>query len=62
MATFDEVRDADVWNALDVPGSPYAVATDSAGVVRAKGTFNSFGQLESILGTAERRIAEPAGA
>jgi hypothetical protein len=31
------------------------------GAVRAKGTFNSFGQLESILATAERRLAE-AGA
>lgn len=62
LATFDEVRDADVWHALAVPGSPYAVATDRDGVVRAKGAFNSFGQLESILASAERRLAEPAGA
>lgn len=62
FATFDEVADADVWSALDVPGSPYAVATDRAGVVRAKGTFNSFGQLESILATAQRRITGPARA
>ncbi len=60
LGTFDEIRDADVWEMLDVPGSPYAVATDRAGIVRAKGTFNSFGQLESVLAAAERRIGDPA--
>jgi thiol-disulfide isomerase/thioredoxin len=55
VRTFDEVGDADVWRALDVPGAPYAVAFDQAGAVRAKGTFNSGAQLESILATAERR-------
>lgn len=55
---FDEVRDADVWQALRIPGSPFAVALGRDGAVRAKGTFNSYGQLESILATAERRAAE----
>jgi hypothetical protein len=57
LAEFDEVRDAEVWRDLAIPGSPYAVALDSNGRVRAKGTFNSYGQLESILATAERALA-----
>ncbi len=55
---FDEVRDQDVWQELEIPGSPYAVALGLEGTVRAKGTFNSFAQLESVLAAAERR--EPA--
>lgn len=54
---FDEVRDADVWRDLDVPGSPFAVALDRDGIVLAKGTFNNLAQLESVLGAAERRRA-----
>jgi hypothetical protein len=55
---FDEVQDADVWRALNIPGSPFAVALDSDGAVRAKGTFNTYGQLESIVATAERQLAD----
>ena len=58
VAVFDEVRDADVWRELAIPGSPFAVALDRHGAVRAKGTFNTYGQLESIVSTAERRLAE----
>jgi hypothetical protein len=58
VEVFDEVDDAEVWRALRIPGSPFAVALDRAGAVRAKGTFNSYGQLESILASAERRLAE----
>lgn len=58
VEVFDEVRDADVWRELRIPGSPFAVALDRNGAVRAKGTFNTYGQLESILATAERRLAE----
>ena len=54
---FDEERHADVWRELGVPGSPFAVVLDTAGVVRAKGTFNSLGQLEGMLAAAERRAA-----
>jgi hypothetical protein len=61
VEVFDELRDADVWRELRIPGSPFAVALGRDGAVRAKGTFNSFAQLESILATAERRLAE-AGA
>lgn len=52
---FDEVNDAAAWAQAAVPGSPYAIALDRDGIVRAKGTFNSIAQLEGILATAERR-------
>ena len=55
MTTFDEHADAGVWRALDVPGSPYAIALDLHGVVLAKGAFNNLAQLESVVATARRR-------
>jgi hypothetical protein len=58
LRVFDEHRDHGVWRRLDVPGSPYAVALDLDGTVLAKGTFNSLGQLESVLATAVRRRDE----
>ncbi len=58
VEVFDEVRDAEIWRELEIPGSPFAVALGRNGAVGAKGTFNSYGQLESILATAERRLAE----
>jgi hypothetical protein len=61
VKVFDEVAAADVWRALDVPGAPFAVALDERGTVLAKGTFNSYGQLESILATAERRLVAGVG-
>jgi hypothetical protein len=62
LVMLDEVRDAEHWRRLDVPGSPYALAVDAAGRVLAKGTFNSLPQLESVLATAERRRREAARA
>lgn len=58
VARFDERRDADIWQGLDVPGSPYGVAFGLDGTVLAKGTFNNLAQLESILGAAERRLVQ----
>jgi len=55
LREFDEVRDAGAWTLADVPGSPFAVALDADGTVLAKGTFNTAGQLESVLAAAERR-------
>jgi hypothetical protein len=55
VGRFDEQADAGEWLALDVPGSPYAVALDPDGTVLAKGTFNNLAQLESILAAGERR-------
>jgi hypothetical protein len=60
VRVFDEVADATTWAAADIPGSPYAVALDPAGVALAKGTFNSLVQLEGIIATARRREAELA--
>jgi hypothetical protein len=55
LRRFDEVEHAEVWALADVPGSPFAVAVGAEGIVLAKGTFNSGGQLESVLAAAERR-------
>jgi hypothetical protein len=52
LRLFDEETDAEVWEALAVPGSPYAVVLALDGEVRAKGTFNSLYQLESLLAHA----------
>ena len=49
LRVFDEHDDADAWEALAVPGSPYAVALDADGIVLSKGTFNSLYQLESLV-------------
>jgi hypothetical protein len=57
---FDEVVDAPTWAAAAVPGSPYAVALDLAGVALAKGTFNSLVQLEGIIATARGRETDLA--
>lgn len=58
VESFEEGRDADAWDELRVPGSPFAVALDREGLVLAKGTFNNLAQLESVLAAAERRRAE----
>ena len=60
VGRFDENADAGAWRALDVPGSPYAVALNPDGTVLAKGTFNNLAQLESILAAGERRVVEGA--
>ena len=58
IEVFDEVTEAGVWAALDVPGSPYAVAMGADGTILAKGTFNNLAQLESVIAAAERRSAQ----
>ena len=55
LRVLDEERDAAIWRRLGVPGSPYAIAVSPEGTVLAKGSFNNLMQLESVLGTAERR-------
>ena len=55
VRTFDEVADHDAWQDLAVPGSPYAVVLGLDGTVLAKGTFNSFAQLESVVAAAQQR-------
>lgn len=58
VETFEERADAAAWRALEIPGSPFAVALDLEGMVLAKGTFNNLAQLESVLAAAQRRHAE----
>jgi hypothetical protein len=58
VAIFDEETDAAVWTEAAVPGSPYAVALEADGIARAKGTFNSLPQLESIIAAARSRSRE----
>ena len=58
LRRFDEHAEAEVWEELRIPGSPFALALDLDGRVLAKGTFNNLAQLESVLAAAERRRAE----
>jgi methylamine dehydrogenase accessory protein MauD len=39
-----------------IPGTPYAVALDVLGVVRAKGTVNNLEQMDGLVDTARRRL------
>jgi hypothetical protein len=55
LQLFDEHDDAEAWESLAVPGSPYAVVLAPDGEVLSKGTFNSLYQLESLLGPAAVR-------
>lgn len=58
VMVFEEQLDAELWDRLAIPGSPFAVALDREGTVLAKGTFNNLAQLESVLAAAERRQRE----
>ncbi|HYV15798.1 MAG TPA: MauE/DoxX family redox-associated membrane protein [Conexibacter sp.] len=60
VEVFDEVADRDVWTALAIPGSPYAIVLALDGTVLAQGTFNSVRQLESLVATGESRERERA--
>lgn len=62
LATHDEIEDHVLWERLAIPGSPYAVVSDRDGVVRAKGTFNSLGQLDSLVAWALEGGREPVAA
>lgn len=52
------VSDAELESAYGVPGVPFLVVLDELGVVRSKGTVNSLEQVEGLIDTARRRIAE----
>jgi hypothetical protein len=62
VEVFDERADQDVWQALAIPGSPYAIVLALDGTVRSQGTFNSVRQLESLVATGEQRARESAHA
>lgn len=50
----------EVARAYGVPGTPYAVALDAIGIVRAKGLVNNLEQLEGLVDTAHRRLESAA--
>lgn len=58
VGRFDEHHHGAVWREHDIPGSPFAVVLGTDAVVLAKGTFNSFAQLQGMLAVAERRREE----
>lgn len=43
----------------EVPGTPFLVVLDESGAVTAKGTVNNLEQMEGLMDTARRRVAEP---
>src|SRR5829696_8459028 len=51
VEVFDEHDDADVWQALGIPGSPYALVLSLDGTVLSQGTYNSARQLEALVAT-----------
>lgn len=55
LELFDEVADQQVWAELAIPGSPYAVVMSIDGHALAKGTFNSYGQLQGLIAAADAR-------
>ena len=55
---YDELADAGMWKAANVPGAPFAVALAADGTVLAKGTVNTRAQLSSVVAAANGRRAE----
>jgi hypothetical protein len=56
------VCDPDLEAAYGVPGVPFLVVLDGAGIVRSKGTVNSLEQIEGLIDTALRRIDDASEA
>lgn len=52
------VPGARIAREYSVPGTPYVVILDRAGIVRAKGTVNNLEQVEGLIDTARRRTNE----
>ena len=52
------LHDVEAERVYGVPGTPYAIVLDEHGAVRAKGTVNNLEQVEGLVDTAVRRIAE----
>jgi hypothetical protein len=56
--TLQVLSDPELEVVYRVPGVPFVVVLDEAGVVRSKGTVNSLEQIEGLIDTARRRIDE----
>jgi hypothetical protein len=52
------VSDPELETAYRIPGVPFVVVFDRLGVVRSKGTVNSLEQVEGLVDSARRRVAE----
>jgi hypothetical protein len=52
------LHDSDAERLYEVPGTPFLLVMDELGVVRAKGTVNNLEQVEGLVDTALRRMAE----
>ncbi len=59
-AAYEDDGGPELHAAFDVPGTPYAVYLDAAGVVRAKGTVNTLEQLESLVAAGGSRARDAA--
>lgn len=53
------IQDPELELSYDVPGVPFVLVLDEAGIARAKGTVNSLEQLDGLIDTAERRMRPP---
>ena len=59
-AAYEDDDGPELHAAFDVPGTPYAVYLDAAGVVMAKGTVNTLEQLESLVAAGGSRARDAA--
>ena len=59
-ATARVVPATDIAPAYAVPGTPFVVALDDQGVVRAKGLVNNLEQMEGLIDSARRRVTTQA--
>ena len=57
-ALYEDERGRRLHDWFMVPGTPYAVYVDNAGLVRAKGTVNTLEQLEGVVVTGRARERE----
>ncbi len=58
VAVFEEGADSTVFEALAIPGVPYAITLDPEGTVLAKGAVSNLAHLEGIIAAASRRRIE----
>ena len=58
VALFEEGADSTVFEALAIPGVPYAIALDPDGTVLAKGAVSNLAHLEGIIAAASQRRTE----
>lgn len=55
LRTFEAEREREVWESVNVPGAPYAIAVGAEGQVLAKGTVNTERQIRGLITDAHAR-------